>query len=365
MTLLYPPPLCARPELPESTFRHEWDYVPLAKRTSITEQSWPEGTRPLVSILCTTYNQERTIRHAIEGFLMQETTFPVQIFVHDDASTDNTASIIREYESLHPCLFLVVLQPQNLFSRRITRQVDHLLFGRFIAYCEGDDYWTHPWKLQLQCAYMLKNPDVSLVYHPVLALDDANNPLNDHTRAPGLGSHFESFIRHGNFIHTPSVLRINHGFPLPPEAAASPAGDFFHWLLALEQGRMYMMPITMAVYRWGPGIWSSLSATQVTLKTITIFFAAREYCFRKGFLAECEILEARIRRECKSVYLHVSDEQLYAWSSIGPSSAALVSGFLMQAIGSMRNQAEMRSRILRFKAKAKKLLQYMCVRLQE
>lgn len=355
MPILNPPPLCARPELPALTIRDAWDYVPLAKRTPITEQSWPEGTRPLVSVYCITYNHEKYIRQAIEGFLMQETTFPVQIFVHDDASSDRTASIVREYESLHPSLFLVVLHSQNLFSRGIKREVDHLLFGKYIAYCEGDDYWTHPWKLEKQCTYMLQNPETSLVYHPVLVLDQDRKPLHDCTIPPETDNHLEYFIKHGNFIYTATVVRINHGSSLPPEASASPAGDFFHWVLALEHGRMHMMPITMAVYRWGSGIWSSLPAEQIRIKTITIFFAVREYFFRVGFAGECKILEKRISDACESDCRCITNEQLRSWALIGPSSSALVSELLKQAIESMRDQAAAGSMPNRLKATAKRM----------
>ena len=355
MTIICPPPLCARPELLELTIRDEWDYVPLPKRTPITEQSWPVGIRPLASVCCVTFNHEHYIRQAIDGFLMQETTFPVQIVVLDDASSDETSPIIREYEALYPSLFIAVLLPLNLYSQGIRKEVDHLLFGKYIAYCEGDDYWTHPWKLDGQCTYMLNNPDVSLVYHPVLVLNADNEPQRDYTRPPASSNHLECFIAHGNFIHTPSVVRINHGSPLPPEASASPAGDFFQWLLALEHGRMHMIPNTMAVYRWGSGIWSSVPDTQRYIKTITIFFAAREYCFRVDLRAECEILEARISDMCKSVYNHISNEQLYSWSLIGPSSSALVYGNLVGAIKSLHHQAVVKSKSNRYKAAAKSL----------
>ena len=290
---------------------------------------------------------------------MQETTFPVQIFVHDDASSDKTAAIIREYESLHPHLFLAVLQSENLFSRGIGRKIDHLLFGRYIAYCEGDDYWTHPWKLDLQCDYLLLNPGVSLVYHPVLVLDEGNNPLGDYTKPPASDNHFQYFIKHGNFIHTPSVVLINHGFPLPPEASASPAADFFYWLLALERGRMHMMPNTMAFYRWGSGIWSSLPKVESGIKTITILLAVREYFFRVGFLTECEILERRIMKGCSSLYPHITNQQVRSWSLIGPSSSRLVSGFFMQVIELGHYQASVMAMMKRLYATAKRIAKYL------
>ena len=299
------------------------------------------------------------MRQAIEGFLIQETTFPVQIFVHDDASSDGTVAFIREIEALYPNLFLVVLQSQNLYSRGIRWEVDRLLFGKYIAYCEGDDYWTHPWKLDEQCSYMLSNPDVSLVYHPVLVLNCDNVPQFDYTRPPDSDNHLEYFVANGNLMHTPSVLRINHGSPLPPEAFASPAGDFFQWLLTLEHGRMHMIPNTMAVYRWGSGMWSSMPGTKRRIKIITIFFAAREYCFRTDLKAECEVLEVRIIDLCKSLHMHISKEQLHAWSSIGPSSSVLVSNTLVSTIAREQLQSLALSRLNRLKENVKGLARRM------
>jgi len=142
--------------------------IRLEKPMRITEQVWPEGTMPLVSICCITYNHENFIRDAIEGFLMQETTFPVEIFIHDDASTDSTAEIIKEYADQYPKLFWTVLQKDNQWSkgnRRILLDYHAKQRGEFIALCEGDDYWIAKNKLQNQVEILLKDPSISLVFH--------------------------------------------------------------------------------------------------------------------------------------------------------------------------------------------------------
>lgn len=352
MSIITPPPLCARPELPRPVVRDQWDYVPLPKRSPITEQNWPEGTRPVVSVYCSTFNHELYIRQAIEGFLMQETTFPVQIFIHDDASSDQTALIIREYESLFPDLFLVVLRPDNLYSRAIKREVDHLLFGKYIAYCEGDDYWTHPWKLEEQCTYLHQNPDISLVYHPVLILNDDGKPRWDHTTPPASDNHLTWLLKHGNSMNTVSVVRINHGFPIPPEA---PAIDFFQWLVTLEHGKMHMIPNPMAVYRWGPGVWSSLSDAERSIKNLSIFFIAYEYYSRIGRHSECAILASRITSSFISNYGIIDKSLLGSWSSIGPSSLSLVNNVLVPAIAKIRWKALAVSSYNRFTLIAKRV----------
>ncbi len=81
----------------------------IEKAIPVTEQKWDKNTIPLVSISCITYNHENFIRDAIEGFLMQRTTFPVEILIHDDASTDKTADIVREYEKKFPQLIQTLL----------------------------------------------------------------------------------------------------------------------------------------------------------------------------------------------------------------------------------------------------------------
>ena len=141
----------------------------------ITEQVWPEGTVPVVSIWCITYNHVNFIRDAIEGFLMQETTFPVEIFIHDDASTDGTAEVIKEYAGKYPQLFWTVFQTENQWSKGNKKILfDYLAQqrGEFIALCEGDDYWTSPHKLQKQWALLEAHPASFMVGGFSLTLRD-------------------------------------------------------------------------------------------------------------------------------------------------------------------------------------------------
>jgi len=120
---------------------------------------------PLVSICCITYNHEVFIRDAIEGFLMQKTSFPIEILIHDDASTDNTANIIREYENKFPDIIKPIYQLENQYSRGVSISVTYQFpraKGKYIALCEGDDYWTDPLKLQKQVDFLENNKDYIL-----------------------------------------------------------------------------------------------------------------------------------------------------------------------------------------------------------
>lgn len=124
----------------------------------------------LVSIVCTTYNHERYVRSALEGFLLQKTNFVFEIIVHDDASTDSTPQIIKEYENRYPNLFRCIYRKENWFSQG--KNIWEYLFlntvkGKYIAICEGDDYWTDPLKLQKQVDLLESNEEIGLVHTDV------------------------------------------------------------------------------------------------------------------------------------------------------------------------------------------------------
>ena len=133
---------------------------------------------PLVSVVCDTYNQSAYIGKAIDSFLMQQTTFPVEIILHDDASTDGTADIVRQYASAHPDRIRAVCRTENMFSRD-PKILEHYVFplarGKYIAICEGDDYWTDPLKLAKQVAYMEAHPSCTLCFTAAELVDAAGN----------------------------------------------------------------------------------------------------------------------------------------------------------------------------------------------
>src|SRR5690554_3017735 len=140
-----------------------------------------EDKEPLVSICCITYNHEDFIRDAIEGFLMQKTSFPIEIIIHDDASTDNTANIIEEYANKYPDLFVTILQSENQWSKGggsiYARFVYPRARGKYIALCEGDDYWTDPLKLQKQVDFLEANPEYILCFTNTRTVDENNKIL--------------------------------------------------------------------------------------------------------------------------------------------------------------------------------------------
>ncbi len=128
---------------------------------------------PLVSIHCLVYNHERFLRDCLEGFVNQETNFPFEAIVHDDASTDHSAEIIREYAEKYPHIIRPIYQSENQYSKKngsIGRAMSAARspYSEYVAYCEGDDYWTSPSKLQKQVNFMEQHPEYTMCFHAAL-----------------------------------------------------------------------------------------------------------------------------------------------------------------------------------------------------
>lgn len=130
--------------------------------------------KTLVSVCCITYNQEKYIGEAIESFLMQKTNFGIEIIVNDDCSTDKTAEIIETYEKKHPELIRAIYQSKNQYSKGKKPLDDCILpfvNGKYLAICEGDDYWTDKYKLQKQVDFLENNSDYGMCFHKVRVVD--------------------------------------------------------------------------------------------------------------------------------------------------------------------------------------------------
>ena len=122
---------------------------------------------PLVSIICATFNHENYIAQTIEGFLMQITNFSFEIIICEDKSTDGTARILKEYENKYPKLFVTFYHEENLYSKGVDffqTEAFPIANGTYIAYCEGDDYWIDPLKLQKQVDFLEENSEYGMVY---------------------------------------------------------------------------------------------------------------------------------------------------------------------------------------------------------
>ena len=134
-----------------------------------------------VSVLCITYNQEKYIRQCLEGFVMQKTNFPFEVIINDDASTDKTPEIIKEYANKYPNIIKPIYQKENQYSKGVSILIECCFpkaKGKYLAFCEGDDFWTDENKLQLQYDAMEKNPDCHLCIHKVQSINENGECLN-------------------------------------------------------------------------------------------------------------------------------------------------------------------------------------------
>ena len=121
-----------------------------------------------VTVRCITYNQKEYIRQCLDGFVMQQTNFRFEAIVHDDASSDGTADIVREYAEKYPDIIKPIFETENQYSKHdgsLGRILNAHTRGKYVALCEGDDYWTNPHKLQKQADFLDANPQCSLTYH--------------------------------------------------------------------------------------------------------------------------------------------------------------------------------------------------------
>jgi glycosyltransferase involved in cell wall biosynthesis len=227
--------------------------------------SWGSDKSVLVSIVCTTFNHAAYIEDAIRGFLRQKTTFPYEIIIHDDASTDGTQETIKHYSRDYPNLIKPILQVENQFSKggfRPAAFAAQHATGKYIALCEGDDYWVDEEKLLKQCAVLEKYSDIGLCVHNAHTVgmdgDRSNYTFPSWAETEGAIDYANIFTARGQFAPTASMFMRREVITLLPDFFyQAPIGDFF---LEVYSGRngVYYFPGKMSVYRRGlPGGWSS------------------------------------------------------------------------------------------------------------
>lgn len=124
---------------------------------------------PLISICCLSFNHAVFLRQCLEGFLSQQTEYSYEILIHDDCSTDGTIEIIKEYSQKYPDIIFPIFELENQYSKGKASTIDFYNYkrarGKYIAYCEGDDYWTDPYKLQKQVSFLEDHPEYSVCFH--------------------------------------------------------------------------------------------------------------------------------------------------------------------------------------------------------
>ena len=137
---------------------------------------------PKISIICNTYNHEKYIGQALESFVSQKISLPFEVLVNDDASTDSTADIVRAYEEKYPDIFKPIYQTENQFLKGVHITPDIQIArakGKYLAFCEGDDYWTDENKLQVQYDFMEAHPEYSICCHAYSMIDKNGNLIEE------------------------------------------------------------------------------------------------------------------------------------------------------------------------------------------
>lgn len=229
-----------------------------------------------VSIGCIVYNHVHFIRQALDGILMQKTSFPFEILVHDDASTDGTTEIIKEYEKKYPDIIKPIYQKENQYSQNVPIFKKFTLpqiTSEYFIFCEGDDYWTDENKLQKQVDFLDKNPDYSTCFHPVIVKWEDHSREDSIFPTPEFRAHKTTLeladILQANFMQTCSVMYRwrKDILDVLPEYFILPVDHFLHMLHA-EHGKIAFLPDVMAVYRRHEGgVWAGADTGESSFYT--------------------------------------------------------------------------------------------------
>lgn len=216
----------------------------------------------MVSVSCLVYNHVKYLRKCLDGFVMQKTNFKFEVLIHDDASTDGSQKIIKEYEEKYPDIIKPIYQTENQYSKNVaiskTYQYPRVK-GRYVAVCEGDDYWCDENKLQKQVDFLLNNPDYSACVHNTVRY---NCKTNEQTLFSNLYIDEDVpiedvFLRTGLKFHTSSVMMKKEYYLRPEAFMAKSFGDYPSAIYLAINGKIRYLSDVMSVYRFfSMGSWS-------------------------------------------------------------------------------------------------------------
>lgn len=237
----------------------------------------------IVSVCMITYNHEKYIAEAIEGVLMQQTIFPIELVIGEDCSTDNTRKICLEYREKYPNKIKLLLHEKNLGIVSNFYATLQAAQGKYIALCEGDDYWTDPCKLQKQVDFLEANEDASMCFHNAKLINAEGNKIGSCRRyeKDQYASIEDLLITGGVFCPTASLMfraqYIKSGYP--DYCLNCHVGDFPLQLYLSSQGKIYYFNDEMSAYRKNPVAWSRT-------------FGKTEFSLRaKGWMSEFKVLD--------------------------------------------------------------------------
>lgn len=233
----------------------------------------------MVSICCITYNHEKYIAEALDGFLMQETDFNYEIIIGDDCSTDATKSIIEDYCERYPGRIQLISYEENIGAIKNMLYTQNSAKGKYIALCDGDDYWTNPKKLQMQVDFMQNHPDSSICCHYSRVIDENGDLVYEDSDPIRLEFTFEDVLvgrKNETRVCTMMMKNSDHLKHIKSQEwfyNVYSADTFFKlYVLSKPRAKLYVLPEVMAVYRLHKdGVWSMIDAQVRKRKMIDDF----------------------------------------------------------------------------------------------
>ena len=222
-----------------------------------------------VSVICTAYNHENLICSALDGFVMQKTKFAFEVLVHDDASPDGTAAVIQEYAQRYPEIIIPIYQTENQHSKGVKITTEILLprtRGQYLAFCEGDDFWTDPNKLQKQVDFLDAHPEyVACVHNSVV--HDCSGKAPDSLHVVVRDEHditLKDALKGMSYAYQTSalVMRKEYAYDMPRYYDVAVSYGFGDWPRAIylaQNGPIHFFPEAMSTYRLmsNPSSWSA------------------------------------------------------------------------------------------------------------
>lgn len=236
---------------------------------------------PVVSVLMITYGHEKFIIEAINSILIQECNFEIELIISNDCSPDKTDDIITNFIKNNEKASKIIkyfkqennigMMPNCIFALKQCS-------GKYIALCDGDDYWTDKNKLQTQVDFLNANKDYVLSFHKVAILKSDGSIVDDFiTKVPENYETQETLARFGNYIHTPSVVFRNCIKEFPFEFSQTKIGDYFLYMMITENGKIKFIPEVMAIYREGVGVISKMSNATRFISEINCYSCIASY----------------------------------------------------------------------------------------
>lgn len=255
-----------------------------------------------VSVICLAYNHEKYIRRSLNSMLQQETNFKFELIIHDDCSTDTTRQIIQEYHDKYPEQIKVILQDENQYQKGVAIVEKFMLpvaSGKYIAFCECDDYWTDAKKLQLQYDYMESHSNCSLCCHNTV-YHCLNKDIDDYNFNSWTDIHvmneYEVFMQWK--VHTSSFFMRKEDGYRDENTIKYWFGDYVRLTSLFLKGDVVVLPQTMSQYNYGVATGalynSDMSKLETKKKNVLQRKEYLEYLLNKYGKCE-EIINRRIK----------------------------------------------------------------------